>query len=382
MVKQKSWICFVLCILMALSMLIGCGKPAPAQTTAAPTAEPVFEGVHTVVYGEEAKEPVGIHTDLQISLLQQSYEKPHKKLQGMAENSFPEPLTLDWSEWAKANGASSYTVTLKSADGLDDRTYTTSETTLAVSNLLLNAQYTWTVNAGEPSAFHTADVTVRNLHVDGITNVRDLGGYRTTDGKVVKQGLLFRCGRLNQTRAEEPVVEITEEGARVMLDELHIVTEIDLRRTDNNEVGAITASVLGDSVHYYCIPMQVGLSDETDALLFNADALKELFTILADESNYPLCFHCDIGTDRTGMVAILVNGLCGVSESDLYYDYLFSNAGNIKGIRAFDKFSAMPYVQHILNAPGSTMQEKVRNCLIEIGIPEADMDKVVAILTK
>ena len=372
----------ILLVGLMLLLCFACGAKESGEAVPQPAAEPIYEGVHLVVYGEEAGEPVGIHTDLQAEFLHVPYEKPHRKAQGTDEQSFPEPLVLDFGEWAKANAAGEYIVTLKSDDGLDARSYTTKETTLAVSNLLVNAAYTWTVNAGAPSSFRTADVKVRNLHVDGITNVRDLGGYRTNDGKVTKQGLIFRCGRLNQSRAKSPIVEITEEGARVMLDELHIVSEIDLRRTDNNEVGAITASVLGDSVRYYCIPMQVGLNDDTDALLTNADALKELFSILADASNYPLCFHCDIGTDRTGLVAILIHGLCGVDEKDICYDYVFSNLGKIKSIRTYEKFSAMPYVQHLRNAEGATFREKVRSSLLAIGIPEADMDAVAAIMTE
>ena len=33
---------------------------------------------------------------------------------------------------------------------------------------------------------------------DGITNMRDLGGYTVADG-TIRQGLIYRCARLNNT---------------------------------------------------------------------------------------------------------------------------------------------------------------------------------------
>ena len=42
-----------------------------------------------------------------------------------------------------------------------------------------------------------------------------------------------------------------------------------------------------------------------------------------------LLLHCSIGTDRTGVICFLINALLGVSEEDLYKDYLFSMFGMI-----------------------------------------------------
>ena len=50
-------------------------------------------------------------------------------------------------------------------------------------------------------------------------------------------------------------------------------------------------------------------------------ALKRIFELLADESNYPIYYHCNAGADRTGTLTFLINGLLGVSYEDLTRDF-------------------------------------------------------------
>jgi protein tyrosine/serine phosphatase len=87
--------------------------------------------------------------------------------------------------------------------------------------------------------------------------------------------------------------------------------------------------------------------------------------VLADESNYPIFFHCAIGTDRTGTLAYLINGLLGVPEEDLYYDYCFSNFGaiytdNAPELRTPKTLQSDDKVAAVINATqGRTLQEKI-----------------------
>ena len=63
----------------------------------------------------------------------------------------------------------------------------------------------------------------------------------------------------------------------------------------------------------------------SDLLLKNKFQIAELFKVLADKNNYPMIIHCAGGSDRTGMMAYLINALCGVEEKNLYQDYSFTN---------------------------------------------------------
>ncbi len=388
MTATQKWISVVLGGLLLLAA-VACEKPVSAQETPTPEPMPTSEGVHLVLYGE-GEPTVSIHSELQEQFLRTDYKTAHKLADGKDERSYPEELTLDWSSWAASEAfASPYRVKVSEDKSFADaKEFETTETTLAIENLKLDALYYWTVTAangteGVVSSFRTADSMIRNLHVDGITNVRDLGGYKTVSGTRVKQGMIFRCGRLNTSRADQVNVEISEAGKQTMLDDLKIRSEIDLRQIADGEVGGITASVLGDGIRYYSVPMDFTPKEsKSDTIKGNVEMIRYLFSILADESNYPLCFHCDIGTDRTGMVAYVINGLLGVEQETLYYDYLFSNFGRIEAVRTFNMFSKLPYVKTIEDSSGDTLQEKIYQCMLEIGVPPEDLDAVIHVLSE
>ena len=159
---------------------------------------------------------------------------------------------------------------------------------------------------------------------------------------------------------------ITEQGLKAVR-ELGIKTEIDFRTTDDGESGNITESPLGSDVKYVSIPLRSG----GNIILLNKDSLKDLFAVLGDESNYPIVFHCSIGTDRTGMAAFLINGLLGVSKDDLIRDFLFSNFGNIGSMRTQSIIET--YIDTVGIAGGSTLSEQIENYLISVGVSTEDI---------
>ncbi|MBP5611013.1 MAG: tyrosine-protein phosphatase, partial [Clostridia bacterium] len=257
-------------------------------------------------------------------------------------------------------------------------------------NLFIGRTYYWTVSAlddeGDTSTsavatFKTAAQAPRNLYVDSVTNVRDLGGWATEDGGRVRQGLLYRGARLNDNFKTD--ITVSSAGIKTLCTELGIKTEVDLRQTkevnDRNESGGRTTSPLGAAVTYRAFPMEYEAAKLiTDAK--NIARVREIFALLADESNYPIYFHCSIGTDRTGLISWLVNGLCGVSEADLWLDYLFSNFGTIIGSRTRAKNEDV-YVNQIKAKSGANLAEKTYNFVKDyFGVPEADIDAVIRIM--
>lgn len=181
----------------------------------------------------------------------------------------------------------------------------------------------------ETRSFTIKDETVRIVEIDGVDNVRDIGGFKTLDGKTVKYGMLYRGGRLNPNPTTEKTY-LTKEGIRIMSEELGIRSEIDLRSTGDND--GQTTCAFDSNGNYKMWPIvgygQIlpGYSKTFNDLKRGSDSeslasLKHIFEFLANEENYPVYFHCNYGADRTGTLAFLINGLLGVGYEDLVKDF-------------------------------------------------------------
>ena len=96
-----------------------------------------------------------------------------------------------------------------------------------VYNLKCDTYYYWKVVCGNESSrvfgLITKNEFPRMMRLEGVTNVRDCGGYENLVGKVFRQGMLYRGSELNSH------MNITPEGLRAMRDELGIKTVLDLR---------------------------------------------------------------------------------------------------------------------------------------------------------
>lgn len=335
---------------------------------------------------------VDLHTELQQQCLDDTLYMTTSYANGSKELSKTNELKLAWKTEAvtdNVNTVIDYTVELTTDPTFnkDVWTFSSFDNDVNVHSLKIATKYYWRVTANlDGGATETSDISVlvtaecgpRMINVDGVTNVRDLGGWQTTDGTRVKQGLLYRCGRLNKSSSTTVRVEITDKGKDFMLDYLGVKSEMDLRMVSNNEVGGLTyTSPLGESVKYLPCPMDYNTSN---LIIGNSKQIVRIFRYLADPSMYPMIFHCNIGTDRTGLIAFLVGGLCGVPEDTLYRDYLMSNFGNIGSSRTVFTIQDN-YVYYIKESDGETLAEKTYNCLLATGVPAEHLDAVIGIMT-
>ncbi len=365
----KRITCFILCSILALSLVSGCGA---AKSTVTFTVTNPGIGVN-------------IHTAIQRKYLDSDdLASATENAIGMLEMSQPKPVDFTWSVEGVEGKPSGYTVSIsKNADMKDAKTYETNSLALQVYNLELGTDYYWTVTANyekesytsAPKAFSLSANGPRNLYVEGVTNFRDCGSWNSSLGGRVKQGLIFRCATLNDGKGDEYKVRVTKEGKKVMLEDLGIKTEIDLRNDENGENTGKNKSALGKTVNYYACPMDSSLGNWLEA---HREEIKNVFTIFADEANYPIVFHCAIGTDRTGMIAFLLNGLLGVEIEDLTRDYMFSNYGLIWGSR--DPGAIDGYVKFLSRYGGETLSERIRSYLLDIGVTAEQIDSVVSIM--
>ena len=225
-------------------------------------------------------------------------------------------------------------------------------------NLNTSSNVTGTVG-GLAYSFTTEDVAPRTLRLDysssgRVANVRDVGSWplETLDGKKMKQDVILRGGHLDGFASADAATRTAG-----YLTQIGLKTEIDLRKTgldsvDSNVAGLSNgdASFAADGCTYYRFGLGWGTGEGTQ---IGADdngnftnQIRNVFATWGAAGNLPSYFHCQIGTDRTGVTGLLLLGLMGVEEEVLYRDYLMSNFANIGGSRS----SAIPeqFIRYIL----------------------------------
>ena len=185
-----------------------------------------------------------------------------------------------------------------------------------------------------------------NLGIAAIPNLRDVGGYCTAGGDVVRTGLLYRSDQPDAVSAEEmarlAALRLTnvydlrtaaERGAhpdrlpsRTRLTVLDVLADADqsgpaqlerlLRTTAdaNRHLGGGRAEALFLEAYRAFV-----------ALPSARAAYRQLFTAVAEPQNLPALFHCTTGKDRTGWAAAALLTFLGVQRDEVMQDYLRSN---------------------------------------------------------
>jgi protein-tyrosine phosphatase len=204
----------------------------------------------------------------------------------------------------------------------------------ALIALVLAVQPAAAQTSARPVATATAVPHQRLLPLDGGQNFRDLGGYRTRDGRTVKWGLLFRSGSMDGLTPKD----------FAYLNRLGIRTVCDLRSTaerkakpvpwpagrapkvltedyDMDAAMAITTPASGWTA---ATARQSVAAHYPDLLVqYNSQYRRMFAELLAGHA--PLAFNCSAGKDRTGIASALVLTALGVPREIVIQDYLLSD---------------------------------------------------------
>ena len=166
----------------------------------------------------------------------------------------------------------------------------------------------------------------RHIGCEGAFNIRDLGGYATTDGSTVRWGTLYRADGLHRVPA----------SAAPGLGALGWRTVLDLRTTAEVDDGAFLAGGT-EVIHLPILRQTWGIPEDLDVdpvaflsthylhmLDEGREAIAAAFTVLASTSRLPAVFHCSAGKDRTGVLAALLLSSLGVPDDTVAADYHLS----------------------------------------------------------
>ncbi|MBQ9415067.1 MAG: tyrosine-protein phosphatase [Clostridia bacterium] len=282
--------------------------------------------------------------------------------------------------------AMTFSYRLNNADGVltlsenedlsDATTYVMSKksTALTIDNLKTGTTYYYTVTVGDdvyPGSFHTAAAN-RFIKIPGIINTRDIGGYKTLDGKTVKQGLLIRGTELDGYGKGTNIYYLTDDAAKTMQDTFEFRYEMDLRSPTVSNVDY--QSRLGADVRhdFYDSPSY--------GTIFNVSAeepLRRIFADLAKPENYPMYMHCTYGADRTGTIIFLLQGVLNISEEDMQKEY------QLTGFTHPDFATSTSYMaicSGLEKVEGNTLQEKIVNYLTNtVGVTAEEIAQIRAI---
>lgn len=232
-----------------------------------------------------------------------------------------------------------------------------------------------TVKSAE-STFKTTALGPRFMTIDGICNVRDVGGYQIATGEKTKQGIIFRGGALRPTTSYRNI-DLSEEGAVYMSEVLRIRLELDLRNEE--EAGGHTESAIpGAKLQYITVDGYASAFSDN----YKSSYCK-VFQTLAKEENYPVYIHCTGGADRTGTVCFLLNALLGVSEKELIQDYE-STSFSRYGIRDSQSGEYASYFKAFRDGldeyEGENLSRKAENYLLSIGVTQAEIENIKHIM--
>ena len=341
---------------------------------------------------------VSIHTEEQKNFFKETDFSSNLTKYGLGEEekTYPLPISLEWS----VTKAKKYVIKVSDNSDMSNAwTFDTKKQKFDLYNCKIDTTYYWSVDAvyksntftSEVGSFRTAKDGARNIYADGVNNVRDLGGYTLPEGKTFKQGMIYRSAKFNESSSSSIVNNVTSSGIETLVKQLGIKSDIDLRKTEAGsdgkiETSGLTSSPLGNEVKYINCPMYYDgstvishTSNEKDA--YNKASIKKMFDYMADESNYPMIFHCTQGKDRTGAIAYLLESLLGVSSEDKARDYLFTNMSSIGGGAC--KYSAITtgYNAILKKYEGETIQEQTNSYLLDIGVSQANINNIVTLLT-
>ena len=288
----------------------------------------------------------------------------------------PSIYTLRWTADASAGAL---TLELSEPTWSMTQDIAAGESYVEVTNLVPDTHYSYKVTAANGTVMTEGEFdTYGSIHQvffkHSVRNARDLGGWLTYDGKMVKYRKIYRGGRLqSSTIAKSGKKAILAEGIRAQLDIRSHKDWNTAPTLPEFEFCAPDIDTGGDSM------LKQNKGEKTrECMQFIIDCLKE---------DKPVYFHCSLGRDRTGTLALVILGVLDVIEGDISKEYevtYFAPKGwsiaTSESYKTFQnyrtKWAYQPAAEYLWKyvQEGERFSQGVERYLLEIGISQEDID--------
>lgn len=188
------------------------------------------------------------------------------------------------------------------------------ESHVNVNNLTPNVHYTYKVSSIDNGTVMTEGNFSTYGHIrqvffkTRVRNGRDMGGWLTYDGKMVKYHKIYRTGRWeSSTMSKSGQKAMIAEGIKAQLDLRNTSDVLDAPAIDGMDFCAPLIETGGDSM------LKADKGDKTrQCMQFIIDCVK---------NDKPVIYHCSLGRDRTGTLGMIILGLLDVVEGDISKEY-------------------------------------------------------------
>ena len=181
------------------------------------------------------------------------------------------------------------------------------------------------------------------IEFERLLNTRDLGSLVTADGRRIKKNRLIRSGQLinsseddkkkleqlvgtvidfrtDKERREQPNPELS--GVK----ELHIPVlgslTAGITREKESDKEAFIRSAGDPKV---ALEQMISIYRSFPTMSSAAAAYKAFLQILLENEDKAVLWHCTAGKDRSGFASVIIEHILGVSDEDIFEDYLYTN---------------------------------------------------------